>query len=367
MEQKKKQKWKMPLSCAFLVGLMAVTFYVVFKDNSIDDILRALATVNPWYIALGLLMAVGIVVFQGLALKVPMRSLGVRTGWGEFLGFSFVGIYFSGITPSSTGGQPMQLYYMRRRGIAMADASLSLLLANIAYQIVTMVYGLLMLALRFHFVSGAVRGMTALIIFGYAVAGLLLAGLFFVMFSKDFARRAVHGIIRLLGRLRILRDTERATASADKQIDDYTKGADIIRHRPRLFAGVLALTAAQVTCSFLIPFFVYKAFGLSGAGMMDLLAVQAILSIAVSYLPLPGAVGASEQGFVSMFAGFFTSATLVPAMLLSRGISFYALLIVSGIATAVMHLRTPKEIQEKDSGSALRAAIPPVKEKQRAV
>lgn len=339
----------MLLSCLFLLALMAVTFYVIFKDSSVDDILQALKTVDPWFIALALLMAAGTILFQAVALKVPMRTLGVKTGFGEFLGFSFVGFYFSGITPSATGGQPMQLYYMHRRGISVPDATLSLLLANIAYQIVIMAYGLIMLALRFRFVQSAVRGMTVLIIFGYVVAGLVLLALFFVMFSKGFARRVIHGGIRLLSRLRIVKDADRTTASADKQIDDYTQGARVIRQRPRLFAEVLLATVAQVTCSYLVPFFIYKSFGLTGANVVDLIAVQAILFIAVSYLPLPGAVGASEKGFVSMFSMFFPAATIVPAMLLSRGISFYVLLLVSGVVTAVVHLRTPKEAPQKEA------------------
>lgn len=348
MESKTSSKKKRLLfGAVFLVALMGVTFYVIFKDHSLQDILQTVKQVDPWYVVLALLMSAGFLVFQAVALKVPMRSLGVKAGFGEFLGFSFVGFYFSGITPSSTGGQPMQLYYMRRRGISLPDATLALLLANIAYQIVIMAYGLIMLALRFHFVASSVRGMTALIIFGYAVSGILLAALFFVMFSKAFARRLLHGIIGLLGKLRLVKDPDAARATADKQIEDYTRGADMIRHRPRLFVEVLLATVAQVTCYFLVPFFIYKAFGLSGHNVLDLVAVQAILFIAVSYLPLPGAVGASEKGFVTMFRGFFPSATLVPAMLLSRGINFYAPLIVSGIVTAIVHLRTPKEVPEK--------------------
>lgn len=348
MKEKKNKKLKMLLSIAFLIALMVLTFYIIFKDNSLNDIYNAVKEVDLRYIGIAVLMAVGFIVFQALALKIPVRSLGVKKGMTDYLGFSFVGFYFSGITPSATGGQPMQLYYMRRHGIAVSDATLGLLVTNIAYQIVIMLYGVVMLILRFSFVSQTVSAMTALIIYGYLIAGIVLLGLIFVMFSKKFSRRVVHGCIKLLGKIRIVKDVDRSIESADRQIDDYTKGADVIRRSPGLFIKVLLTTVAQMTCYFLVPFFIYKSFGLSGHSVMDLIAVQAILFIAVSYLPLPGSVGASEKGFVTMFSSFFPSDVIVPAMLLSRGITFYLLMIVSGIVTAVMHLRTPKEVPEKE-------------------
>ena len=58
----------------------------------------------------------------------------------------------------------------------------------------------------------------------------------------------------------------------------------------------------------------------------------------VASLPLPGAVGASEGGFLRMFTLLFGPERLMPALLLSRGISFYGFLMISALVTAVVHL-----------------------------
>jgi uncharacterized membrane protein YbhN (UPF0104 family) len=63
-----------------------------------------------------------------------------------------------------------------------------------------------------------------------------------------------------------------------------------------------------------------------------------MLYIAVCFLPLPGAAGASESAFLSIFRVVFQSALIVPAMLLSRLVSFYVILLISGIVSLVMQL-----------------------------
>ena len=46
-------------------------------------------------------------------------------------------------------------------------------------------------------------------------------------------------------------------------------------------------------------------------------------------LPLPGAQGITELMYQAVFAHVFTGAYLIPSMLVSRGINFYFLLVVS--------------------------------------
>ena len=75
---------------------------------------------------------------------------------------------------------------------------------------------------------------------------------------------------------------------------------------------------------------------------LELVGAQALLTLATSSLPLPGAVGATEGGFVTLFALFFGASLVTPAVLVSRGISFYAFLLISAGVTLTVHLRTRK-------------------------
>ena len=50
--------------------------------------------------------------------------------------YSFVGFFYSGITPSATGGQPMQLYYMQKEGHKVSDSSVVLMTVAVVYKLV---------------------------------------------------------------------------------------------------------------------------------------------------------------------------------------------------------------------------------------
>jgi len=96
----------------------------------------------------------------------------------------------------------------------------------------------------------------------------------------------------------------------------------------------------------MIPFFVYRAFGFMDYSLFDFVAISAVLYVAINMFPLPGSVGAAESGFVMLFAPFFGK-TILPAMLLSRFINFYTMIILSGIFAAFAQLRKPYNLSDK--------------------
>ena len=70
-----------------------------------------------------------------------------------------------------------------------------------------------------------------------------------------------------------------------------------------------------------------------------MIALQAVLFLSVSSLPLPGAVGLSEGGFLLLYQTVFPAAVLPGAMLLSRSVSFYLFLLLIGVFLAFRFLR----------------------------
>ena len=77
---------------------------------------------------------------------------------------------------------------------------------------------------------------------------------------------------------------------------------------------------------------VYLSFGLSGTSVWDVIVLQAVISISVDMLPLPGGMGISEALFLKIFPLVFGSMTL-PAMVLSRGMGYYSELLLSAFFT----------------------------------
>ena len=86
---------------------------------------------------------------------------------------------------------------------------------------------------------------------------------------------------------------------------------------------------------FSVVWFTYLAFGLSGESAVTVVLLQAMISVAVDMLPLPGGMGISETLFTAFFTPVFGPELVLPGMIVCRGISYYTQLLISGIMTGV--------------------------------
>ncbi len=73
---------------------------------------------------------------------------------------------------------------------------------------------------------------------------------------------------------------------------------------------------------------------------MDILALQAFLYIAISFVPTPGTVGAAEGGFHVIFAARFGAGAVFAPMLIWRFLTYYLMLIVGSVLVILDELNT---------------------------
>ncbi len=336
-------KLKQLASLLFMAGLIIITSYFIFKDQPLATLIQTLKEVNPLYILLGLCMMFVFVGCEAMNTFSIMRALGQKVSYFKCLGFAFVGFYFSSITPSSSGGQPAQMFYMNKAKINLSYSSLNLLIITVVYQIVMMLYGGVMFLLNHEFIMTNLHGIKYFLIFSVTVNILLTIGILLAMFSKKFVYQLIHHVTKWLALIRIIKDVDKTRTKLQSLVKEYTKGAEYIKTQPLLLLQIVSTTTLQLTSTYLIPYFVYKAFHLNDYTLLQIISLQSLVSLAVSSIPLPGSVGASENAFMSAFKLFFASNLIIPAMLLCRGISFYAFLIISGVISMIVHLNLTRD------------------------
>ena len=335
-------KLKQLLSLLFMACLIILTGYYILKDQSMATLLETIESVNPLYLLLGLFMMFTFVSCEAFNTFSILRALGQKISYLKCLGFAFVGFYFSSITPSASGGQPAQMFYMNKANIHLSYSSLNLLIITAVYQVVMMIYAFIVFLFNQQFILENLSGIKYFLMFSVCMNTLLTAGILLAMFSKKFIYKLINGVTGILSRLHLIKNVEKKREKLEAMVKEYTKGADYIKTQPLLLLRVILTTTVQLTASYLIPYFVYKAFHLEGFSLFQIISVQSLVSLAVSSIPLPGSVGASENAFMSAFKLLFTTHLILPAMLLCRGISFYSFLIISGIISMIVHLTFTK-------------------------
>ena len=345
-EKKKSNVKNYLLSGVFLVALMAVTFYVIFKDNSIKDIWGVLRHVKLVYASAGILAMLGFFYFQGLVINLSSQCVKVRLSTWEMMQYSFVGFFYSGITPSAIGGQPMQFYHMCRDKMNVSLATLVLFLANLTYQLVIVVLGLTMFIAKHQFVASTNGTLVIFFFLGLSVNVIILLIIAGALLSENLLRKVLNGFVSFLTKIKIIKDPQNALMSIENYLEEFKSGVGLLKANKLRFFCILLSTSAHFLLYHMIPFFVYRAFGFMDYSLFDFVAISAVLYVAINMFPLPGSVGAAESGFVMLFTPFFGK-TILPAMLLSRFINFYTMIILSGIIAAFAQLRKPYNLSDK--------------------
>lgn len=329
------------------VALMAVTFWLIFKDQDIGGVFEALSKVNYVWILLGILLMLGYFMMQAQNVRKILASFGEHITIWKSLKFTMIEFFFCALTPGASGGQPVEIYYMAKEKIPASKATLAILVQILDFQIAVMAIGIISQAVMWFTDPTLLTGTVAwLLRIGMIINGLALILLAFCVFSNRMAKVIANWFLRLLKKIGVKRIEEKQE-SLNKALDSYQEGAIYIRTHRNEFMMSIGRALIQVSLFYLVPFCVYKAFGLNGMTVIQLFNIQSILFLAISGLPLPGAIGASESVFLTLYGTAFGEQLLSPAMLLNRGISFYLfVLITMGVVMANAIILKRKELKD---------------------
>ena len=116
---------------AALAGLTALFLH---REYSFAAVLSSIKTADPLWLIPGI-MAMGLFfVCEGANIGMCLRLAGHSVPRSSQLRYAMVGFFFSSITPSASGGQPMQLYFMHKDRLPLSHSSLALLTELTSFQ-----------------------------------------------------------------------------------------------------------------------------------------------------------------------------------------------------------------------------------------
>ena len=324
------------MGIGFIVVLMCVTIGYILKDESPQKVINTILSIKPVYIIGTIALMVFYILCEGLNIWITLKALKIKTKMIDCFGYGFVGFYFSGITP------PAQVYFMNRGKIPVSISSLSLMILLFAHQLVIVVFGIIGLFSKMDYAVTFKSGMNLLLLYGFLSNTFILLGILMLVIAPKTVFKIVNFFGRLLYKVKIIKNKEKIRKKIARSLEEYEDGAIYMRENPRVIVYVVLVSLLQVFAFFAIPYVIYKGMGLNGYNLGDLVFAQAVLNIAVSSLPLPGAVGASESIFVNMFKTFFGSKLVIPGMLLTRIANFYFALILSGLISVIIYIKSIK-------------------------
>ncbi len=335
MESKKKKIG----NALFLVVVFLLTIYSVFHGEDLQAIGKAIEGVNLWYIIPAGAAVIFFIWGESIIIHYMFGTLDIKTKERTCFLYSCVGFFFSAITPSATGGQPAQIYYMRKNKIPIPVATLVLMIVTITYKSILVIIGLFVAFFQRGFVHHYLEGILPIFYLGVGLNVFCCIFMSFLVFWPNLAKNMLVKGMHFLEHIHLMKKKPERQEKLEASMEHYEAAAVYFKTHKKVIGNVMIITFVQRFALFFVTWFVYKAFGLSGTSIYDVVMLQAVVSVSVDMLPLPGGMGISENLFLIIFKGVFAGSLLLPGMVLSRGIAYYVQLLFSAVMTAVAHFR----------------------------
>lgn len=334
-----KKNKKIIFNFIFFILLIVLTFYILLKDQNLLEIFNLVLESKKVYILIAVFCMCIYLLLEAVNMRRTLKISGNKDiKLTSTVKYSLIGFFFSAITPAASGGQPMQIYYMYRDGVSVSNSTLALLMNLCSFQIITISMAIISVIFNAGYLEG---GMILLFIIGIALNSTALAMLLIGIFSTRISKWCVNLVLKILKKLRI-KNIDQKAEKLNAELLKYQGSSKYIKQHKKIIFKMLVTTLIQIFVYYCIPYWIYRAIGFNQVNIIKMVALQAILYATVSGIPLPGAVGVSESGFLNIFKSIFTTQTISGAMLLNRGVSFYLFVIISGIVVMVNLFNTKK-------------------------
>lgn len=341
--EKPRKLKKIIKNLILFILLIVLTFSLILKDQDLPQMANIIRNVKKPYLLIGALAMCIYVICEATNIGRILKELGEKSTLLKNIKYTLIGFFFSSITPAASGGQPLEIYYMHRENIKVANSTLALLMQLCCMQIVTITMGIVSAVIHFDVIKD---GLVFFVILGIGLNSSALILLLIAIFSKKLSKGLINIAVKILKFLKIPK-LEEKQEKLEKELQSYQESAVYIKKHKMLMLKTLLTTAVQILVYYSVPYWVYRAFGFNTLTIWQLITLQALLYATVSGIPSPGAVGVSEGGFLGIFKNVFPTTIISSAMLLNRGINFYLLVLVSGIISTINALKDKKEDNQK--------------------
>ena len=137
-----KSRKKIIFNGVFLAVVFALTIYGVFHGEDLSSMMDAIHRADKRWLIPGIALVAFFIWGESIIIWYMMHSFQIPVKRRTCFLFSSVGFFFSCITPSASGGQPMQIYFMKKDKLPIPVTTLVLMIVTITYKAVLVVIGI---------------------------------------------------------------------------------------------------------------------------------------------------------------------------------------------------------------------------------
>lgn len=346
--EEKKKGWlfkclKKYSNVVFFIIIVGVTALIILTQVDAQTFLNIIKETKVEFLLLG----IGCIFIYWILEAYMLLKLMKREKHNENFSFAFtltmVGQYYNLLDPSSSGGQPLQLYEMSKKGYGLGAGTAVLVKKYALYQVTITFLAIIATIFCITELHQSLAAAKWLIVIGLILNVAAVIMIFILIYNPKAGKRILLGCVKLLLKLHILRDPEKNYRKIDHFLGEYKIGIKSLTSEKWETFKLFLISIVQMLIFYSVNYCVYLSLGLHDTNAITIISLQAILYVAVAFIPTPGAAGGAEAGFLLIFGPIYGAGNAPIAMILWRFISFYFILVFGAAYLSIHSLKMGKE------------------------
>ncbi len=324
----KNNNFKNGIIIAVMTGIVLV---FALKDDFFEKI-HYILSFNVWWLLAGVLCVVMYWLLKAVAIYRCTVQLNENHSFRKSLKLTLDTQFFNAVTPFSLGGQPYQIYRLKKQGFTLGESTNIIIQDCVVYQIALIILGTIAI------IANNILGifpddslLKKLIVLGYIINLSVVVILFAVAFNKKANRALLNLGVKIGSKLKIIKNEEKFLKRSNEFINNFHNSAVTLMKSKKHFINIIMINVVALLLLYLVPFMLIMGLD-ECVNPAYVVIATAYVMIMGSFVPLPGGSGGLEFGFVQFFGGFALGAKLSSIMLVWRLLTYYLGMIVGAIS-----------------------------------
>lgn len=313
-----------------IIIVTIVVLFLALKDDFIEKVIY-LFSFKKRYLLCAFILIILYWILKALVIYYCSRKFKKNYSFKQAFKLLLDTQLVNGITPFAVGGQPYQIYRLKKQGFSFDQGTNIVIQDFIVYQISLVLLGTIAIIVN-HSLSifPQTLSLKILVFLGYFINLTVLVMLFVLAFNKKLNKIILEKALKIGVKFKIIKNKTTKKEEIDEKITNFHNSAlELIKSKTH-FIKIIVINFFALVFLYLIPYTLIKGLNIDINPFIVIFSSAYVMLIG-SFVIIPGGSGGIEYGFVNFFGTFIKGAQLSSIMIAWRVITYYLGIIVGAV------------------------------------
>lgn len=324
------------INIVVLMLALALVLYFTLKDN-FTLVIHELSKVNIFIFFVSILVFITSLFFKSISLYMFIKEHDKKYSLKKTFELTLIGQFLNGITPFQSGGQPFQVYLLKKDGLRISDSTNAMIKDFISFQIALILMGIMSIFANFWLGIISLKSyLIWLIGLGFFINIIVLLFLIFITVAKKTSLGIINKALDFFFSFKLIKKLKVSKKRIMDGLEHFYEGGMELKNDKKNLVMAVITNLINLLFLYAVPFIIFRAMGPCNITILSSIVATSFVMLIGNFIPIPGATGGIEYGFISFFSIFTPSyPVLSGAMLLWRFVTYFLGMLIGFITLAL--------------------------------